>query len=140
MKYPRPNNQYTLLEILTELDLKDTPCLSFKHSDARGEFEPAIQDSHVTEEQLLSIEGLADTHWKYIRTTDEWIPVFVWAKDNERPITDFIDIAEEIDPYESKDKNGFWCTPKGFPREQYYYRDAHGDYRRTHDKKLHNEY
>jgi len=140
MKNPIRNAVYTLREIYTELNFKDTPNLSFVHSDERGTFEPAIQDSHLTEEQLLSVEGFADTRWKYLMTTNEWIPIFVWAKDNERTITDFIDIAEEIDPYDSKNKNGFWCTPKGFPREQYYYRDEHGDYRRTHDKKLHNEY
>lgn len=138
---PRRNHIYTLAQVLTELDLQDSPNLSFVVADDDGnDCEPALQTSHVKSEELLLIEGFAESRWVYHYTTHEWIPVFTFAKDNARPITDFIDMEKEIDPYDSPNRNGMWCTPKGHPREQYYMQDEHGAYRVRDTGKLYNEF
>jgi len=70
----------------------------------------------VSYEDVLSIPGFAESWWEYKYETDEWIPVFHYV--GTAPITDFIDHEPKNSSYE----NAQWCTPKGFPREQYDYR------------------
>jgi hypothetical protein len=106
-KYPIPYNIYTL-EQVTKLDLKDSPALIVHNRSA-------VQDSHVTEEELLSVPGIKQTKWKYIRTTHEWIPIFTYA--SEEPWQTYFD----SEPYQSsfkKYEDDLWITPKGFPRKQ----------------------
>lgn len=139
--YPKRQQNYTLAEVL-ELELRDSPYLSVMLEDPKtGQLVDApIQDSHMTHEQLLSVPGLKDTVWTYLYETDEWIPLFRFAAAaNTRPITDFITIEPEIDPY-NRDKVGFWCVPIGFAREQYYAINEHGEYVRRHDGSPYNEY
>lgn len=137
--YPLRNEVYTLAQIQNDLELRDGPSLNFviRAKDA-STIEACLQDSHVTTEELLTVPGFADSKWRYHYETSEWIPVFYYSDENEKPITDFIDFEEHIDPH--RDEPDLWCTPKGFPREQYYYRDEHGAIRRRHDGKRHNEY
>lgn len=106
-RYPVPYNIYTLEEITT-LNLKDSPALIVHNRNG-------VQDSHITEEELLSVPGIKQTKWKYIRTTHEWIPIFTYA--SEEPWETYFD----SEPYRSdfkQSENDLWITPKGFPRKQ----------------------
>ena len=104
MKLPSRGEIYTLQEIEETLHLKDSPCLLFHHNKT----ECVIQNSHITSEDLLGIPGFAQTLWRYIHTTEEWIPVFV---STESSILEFVDVAIGV-------RGGVWVTPKGFPRYQ----------------------
>lgn len=64
-------NIFTLKDLLA-LTLTDTPCLNISHEN---ETYP-IQTSHISEEELLSIEGWGKSTWVYKFTTSEWIPIF----------------------------------------------------------------
>lgn len=103
---PRCRVPYTLREVL-QLNLLDMPSLCINAG--------VIQHSHVTDEQLLSVPGLADTRWYYIRTTHEWIPIFKCVDD--AAVIACVDIRPSLSPYDSPDAK--WITPKGFPRLQY---------------------
>lgn len=113
---PRQNQTYLLSEVYN-LFLRDGPHFSIELEDVDHNLQVAcIQDSHVTEEEMLSILGFKDTQWVYVRETEEWIPIFKYAKSNQRPITDFVNYEKSTCPYTT---DVFWVTPKGFPREQY---------------------
>lgn len=104
MAYPVMHSVYTAREVY-ELELLDSPFLRF----CVGGSMAVIQTTHLTEEQLLSVPGFADTRWRYQRTTHEWIPLFMAVSDTE--VYACVDI--ELGPDEP------WVTPKGFPRDQY---------------------
>jgi hypothetical protein len=107
-QYPVRGVTYTLEQIMRDLRLRDSPALMVEMNTRMS----CVQDSHLSEEELLSVPGFAQTKWRYVRETIEWIPVFHWA-DAADPLT-FLD-AEP-----SNDDPGLyhWITPKGFPREQ----------------------
>ena len=105
---PRRGQIYTLREILTLLELHDSPSLGVMLDGKRG----VIQDAHLTEEQMLGVPGMADTKWRYAYTTDEWIPVF----DYVGPIAQ---LRACLDYEPDFNHDGLWVTPKGFPRKQY---------------------
>lgn len=76
-----------------------------------------IQNSHLTEEQLLSVPGLADTVWQYLRTTHEWIPIFRYVGTTD--LREVLDVELGANPDWDRDqRKWWWATPKGFPREQ----------------------
>jgi hypothetical protein len=106
---PLRGRVYALQDILTRLDLDDSPSLTFVYKG----YETCIQDSHITNEQLLTTD-LWKTHWRYERTTHEWIPIFR-AVDNDQ-VASLCDIEESRCPYSDAK---WWVTPKGFPRKQY---------------------
>ena len=108
---PRRGQDYTLQEILKELDLRDSPCLMFDHEGK----ECCIQYAHVNCEQFLSVPGIASLLWEYERTThEEWRPIFRHSTGNTPRLLECLDIEPD------KNSEGeFWVTPKGFPREQY---------------------
>ena len=112
---------YTLHQILKDLVLLDSPSLLFDLAGPNDEqmvlSQHVVQDSHVLPDDLLTIPGFADTKWQYERTTSEWIPLFHYV--DTAPITDFVDMEPEID-FDLTEKNVWWATPKGYPREQYY--------------------
>lgn len=113
---PRRGTSYTLHEIENSLELRDTAFLKFYHNGV----DCVIQTSHLTSEQLLSVPGFAETKWVYQRETHEWIPIFYWDSLQEKDVTDFVDIVDEIDYFNpEKPTKAFWVTPKGFPREQF---------------------
>lgn len=116
---PKQHEVYTLRDIVQKLSLRDSPHLGFQfRSPDPQETESVlavIQNSHVTDEDLLSIPGFADSKWKYLRETEEWIPVFSYA--DELPITDFVEMELDLHPYNLTHQ--WWVTPKGFPRDQY---------------------
>lgn len=99
--YPQRGHVYSLRDILTALELQDSPSLQYRNNP--------IQTAHLTSEQLLSVPGMAETRWQYLRTTIEWIPIFVHA-DGDVPV----DVEPNVDHPKL-----LWITPKGFPREQY---------------------
>lgn len=136
-KYAESGVNYTFAQIL-ELTLRDGPHLSFKLDVNGKKVEACLQDSHVTDEQLLAVPGFAESVWTYRYETSEWIPIFAYASTNVKPITDLIDYEPWIDPYETR--LNFWCTPKGLPRRQYYAQLPDGQIVRTSDGRPHNEY
>jgi hypothetical protein len=110
---PVVNYIYTLKEV-TELLLRDNPALIISN-------EGVVQSSHVTDQELLSVPGIQETKWRFIRETKEWIPVFKYC--SEQPWRDFFDCEPYVDPYQKYDCDGqerslLWITPKGFPRDQ----------------------
>lgn len=142
--YPRPQQEYSLRTILTTLELQDSPHLGFylkppvrgpkdphRESDERtwGEARQVIQTSHLTDEELLSVPGMADSVWVYMYTTREWIPIFRLVAGQD--IHQLVDMEPSRDKYASSDEpRCWWVTPKGFPRQQYYdenYNEPHFD-------------
>lgn len=114
LRAPQTNGVYSLREICENLRLLDSPQLLI-HIDDKSS---VIQDAHINHEELLTIPGIAETQWRYLRTTEEWIPLFTYSHLNTRPITDFVDVGPEID-MDGKKTEELWVTPKGFPRIQY---------------------
>lgn len=122
MKKPARRKTYTLEQIFTELILDDTPSFNFevRRPDA-SPVECTLQDLHVVPANLLNILGFANTEWVYQYTSIMGTPIFVYSYHNTRPISDFVDIEPAVDPFSSdKDRMVFWCTPKGYPKPQYY--------------------
>lgn len=116
MKHPVRFQTYTTREILNELFLRDSPTLLIPWCGK----ETPVQDTHVTEHELEQVPGLMDLKWEYIKTTDEWIPVFK-CNDVEAAMKCF-DVEVTVDPYLGVHEQLYWITPKGFPQEQYYKR------------------
>lgn len=107
---PQRGATYTTREVLS-LELLDSPHFGFCIDGRRT----VIQNSHCSDEELLAQPGMADVRWEYIRTTDEWIPVF-------RAVDDAAVLAVvDVEPsrYQYDDEGSMWVTPKGLPREQY---------------------
>jgi hypothetical protein len=109
--YPKREQVYTLEEVINKLHLRDSPSLNFW--DEKGNSQ-VIQTSHILEEDLLTIPGFADSKWKYIMETHEWIPIFRYV--DERPMSDFV----TMEPWECYGEPGaLWVIPKGYPRPQH---------------------
>lgn len=105
--YPITGQEYTVRQIYEDLKLKDIPHLRFYIFEVSC----VLQTSHVTDAELLSIPGVADFKFRYSHTTYEWIPVFCAV--DSRKFLEIINVETARDP-----DDGFWATPKGFPREQ----------------------
>lgn len=111
---PNMGTILTFAEII-ELELPDSPCFEFKLDGLTG----WIQDSHISIDKLKTCDGLMATKWKYLFTTNEWIPVFRYADDTDlRTVLD-IELMDREKNYTPDDEpDTWWATPKGFPREQ----------------------
>lgn len=124
LRYPQRNAEYTISEICHDLMLKDSPYLRvYLPSVEIYSFEPdaVIQDSHITQEELAQrLEGLS---FKYILTTDEWIPVFNCVN-TEEEILAKIDLDVSLDPHNKSHEGGdfvnLFVVPKGTVFEQFY--------------------
>lgn len=113
--YPKCGTIYTYKEIVEILTLRDSPSLNFSHKNMLG----VIQESHLTQEQLLSVPGMIDTTWRYVRETLEWIPLFDYSGDINK-LLEVIDIEPASEFYQSNQPiTCWWATPKGFPRNQH---------------------
>lgn len=115
-RFPLPvkGQSYTVEEIC-KLDIRDMPSLCFKHRGLPG----VIQQSHLTQEQFMSVPGMKESRWIYERETSEWIPIFYFDTNAiQLPITALVDIEIEINTYKLNPTKGWWATPKGFPRDQ----------------------
>lgn len=110
--HPRAGQTYSLRQIAETLYLRDSPSLGFTHEGRDG----VIQDSHLTEEEMLTVPGFADSQWRFVRETHEWIPIFRYA--GSQPITDFIEIEQAVDYWTGRKEDAWWAVPKGFPRPQ----------------------
>lgn len=99
--HPYPNAIFSFLEI-NDLVLGDTPCLLVPV----GSQSYPIQDGHVSVEQMLSVPGIKESMWRYIRTTMEGIPIFI-SMHTEEECLQWIDISITSD--------GYCVSPKGFP-------------------------
>lgn len=117
---PVPNRVYTVREI-GELYLDDAPFLRVRSPEEYGGGIAPIQNEIYSEEIL---EVIGDLEFKYQRTTDEWIPLFIYAGDADR-LKEVLDFELDLDPY--ADEVGAWVTVKGYPVEQYY--NWHGESR-----------
>lgn len=115
--YPERGTVYTLREMIEELTLRDSPFLRFWFAPPANlsgeEVLNVIQHSHCTNEQLLNIEGFADTLWMFQYETDEWIPLFTFAGDTKELLS-FVDMEPCADAL-----GNWWVTPKTLPRLQY---------------------
>lgn len=107
--YPRSGQVYTLAEI-TKLYLRDQPFLQFFHN---GEL-CVIQGASLSEEELCaSNPEAAKTKWRYVRETEEWIPLFRYSDENELPITAFV----TIEPSNSHEGE-YWVCWMGYYQQQ----------------------
>ena len=111
---PIKGQVYSLRNVIQDLELLDSPHLCFISKREQGE---VIQTSHLTEEELLSVPGFAETQWRYLYTTYEWIPIFRYVGRVEE-LPQYIDWESDID-----NPGHLWVTPKGFPREQYVWKE-----------------
>lgn len=105
---PQRNQVYTFEE-LTQLEHQDSPSLCFFTPDRH---QTVIQNDHMTDEEMLSIPNFKDSKWTYIRTSNEWIPIYYFYHDDDHPITEFVDTVETGDDLQPR-----WSTFKLFPRE-----------------------
>jgi|ERR1035437_2376622 hypothetical protein len=114
--YPKRYQSYTLEEICNVLKLRDNPALGFTYQNIGG----CIQDSHLTSEELLSVPGMKESKWVYIRETHEWIPCFKFDVKADQPdISTLVDVELYDDIYNLNKEPMWWATPKGFPRKQH---------------------
>jgi hypothetical protein len=114
LRYPVRGQTYTYREIAS-LTLEDSPHLCFRHECQDG----VIQTSHVTEEQLMNVPHMADSQWRYIRTTDELIPVFTFVGETDYPdIRKLCNLEQLRDYVTGEPVEGWWATPIGYPRNQ----------------------
>lgn len=111
---PERNKIYSYKEIVEILSLEDAPYLRMFIDDSYQ----SVQDSHVSEEEMLSIEGWPESQWRYMHTTHEWVPIFNYVGEDFKHL---VDVEDYIDPYpDSEFKESKWITPKNFPRPQPY--------------------
>jgi hypothetical protein len=107
-KSPRAGELYTLEEITKVLYLRDSPALMMELDGKEG----CVQNSHLSDEEILSVPGFAKTWWRFVRETHEWIPVFQWADS-----TDPREVVV-VEPLKDDPNRYLWIVPKGFPRKQ----------------------
>ena len=113
--FPRRDEVYTFAQIVNELDLRDSACLTFWENEICQN----IQDAHINEHDMLALPHWAESRWKFVMETNEWIPIFRFAKDNEVTIDQLVDKEPYIDPF-AKEDGVLWVVPKGTDRKQYY--------------------
>lgn len=107
---PVRQTQYTVEEIEKYLNLKDTPFLRFMHHGLITN----IQTGHLPV-PLYEIPGWKDLSFRYIRTTDEWIPLFNFVGEDAQ-ILALLDIEEGKQIFDNEFY--YWATPKGYPDPQ----------------------
>lgn len=122
--YPRSNTVYTLAEVY-QLDLKDSPSLGFyvsrRHVMAQFGVDfpgmqpmpSVIQDSHVSVNLSDISPEWAALRFRYLRTTQEWIPVFQAIDDDA--VVALCDVVYVYDVLINH--YGTQVTPKGHPRD-----------------------
>lgn len=117
--HPKRGEVYTVKQIVTELKLRDSPFLCSEITNPLGEkVEVVIQTAWCTEEQLIPIMG--DDRYRYIRETDEWIPVFHFTGTEEEFLKS-VECGVTLDPYlKEDDPVGMTVWPKGTEYSQYY--------------------
>lgn len=104
--FPVRGNVYSAKEIL-EMNLRDSP---FWEVPTEFGYLP-VQDSHLTEAELMGVEHWPESRWVFLLETDEWIPVFRYAK-GQRPVSELVDMKPIEDDHSSME---LFITPKGKP-------------------------
>lgn len=114
-RFPRRGEVFTAREVLG-LPLRDSPSwgITVAHDPEVEYDDPPMQDAHVTWEELLSVPGFAETQWRFVKETDEWIPVFEFVGTAEEALA-FCDVSKQWSDIWRRYE--WWVTPKGFPRE-----------------------
>lgn len=92
--YPKRGEVYTMREILEDLILRDSPFFMV-HFEGDERSNPIQYEG---EDELRKVPGLLDTRWWFDRVTDEWIPVFYYCDNNEKPITEYVTCTENKGP------------------------------------------
>jgi hypothetical protein len=108
--YPVRNQTYTLEEI-TKLYLGDSPCLRIFHENHWIPVQYDLGIDEICEKNAL----LANSRWVYIQTTDESIPVFNYAQDNDFPLTQIVTIERN---HPMNREGGHWVCFQGFHQEE----------------------
>ncbi len=80
MKYPVRGQVFTLREVMIDLPLDDSPCLQVEKNEKTWEVE-YVQTAHLTPEEFISQPGWSETKWRFIRTTNEWTPIFTAVRE-----------------------------------------------------------
>jgi hypothetical protein len=113
--YPKAGQVYTLAEIQT-LYLRDSECLM---GEIAGR-QVVIQNTHLQPEEFLAVPGASESQWRYVRETEEWIPVFRYAGP-ENGMAAFCDMSWSWDwsgkCYDRSEP--LHVVPKGYPMRQY---------------------
>lgn len=114
-RFPEHGDIFTAREVF-ELPLRDSPSfgITVAHDPDVGYDDPPIQDSHTTVTDLLSVPGFAESKWRFIKETHEWIPMFDFVGTAEEALA-FVDVHKvwnsTFECYE------WWVLPKGHPRD-----------------------
>lgn len=109
LRRPVPGCVCTARQVLCELELDDSPSWGFWIYERRA----CIQSAHLTDAELLSVPGFADTEWTYVRRTHEWVPVFNAV--DSHAILACVDAVLVTDLLMRE--TWYWVTPRGFPRD-----------------------
>lgn len=137
--YPKRGNVYTLRDVLSVLFLHDSPSLMFYHiNEAGNEVESVIQDAHIgSNEEWFAIPDFAESNWRYVRTTDEDIPVFQFVRACD-DIMKYVVIerAVDYDTGEETEREEYFVIPKGTVRVQDYYLSHPAEYEAKYGKPL----
>lgn len=115
-RMPMFGSRYTLAQIINDLELDDSPFLMVEMED---EFIP-MQTSHFLKAELLKVEGWSELQYYYIRTTNECIPIFHLVPEHKEKFVALCDINTTVYTGWNQTEDGYWITPKAFPRKQYY--------------------
>ena len=110
--YPERGQVYTLREIETGLYLRDSACLNFTHEG----IESCVQGHPDID--FTQPSAIADSEWRYVRETDEWIPVFRYA--GTTPIDELLHIEPSLNYYNGKRDGGYHAYFKGHEVKQYF--------------------
>lgn len=108
---PVPGRVYTAKQVLTELHLPDLPFFMVRGHN--NEWNP-IQTSCVSDEKALLVPGFAESLWKFVRITKEWIPVFHYVKAGLPPEA-FCTIEDDVEGR----RGHSWVCLVGFHRDQH---------------------
>jgi hypothetical protein len=90
---PVSGKVYTLKQIDTELALRDSPFLYFFNSDGEKK---VVQTSHSNED-LSNFAEWSELRFKYLRETEEWIPLFFVVEDDNAKILELLASGEDVD-------------------------------------------
>lgn len=115
--YPRNQTVYTV-EQIDQLTLGDLPFLMI---ELDGDYFP-IQ--HHLDKVGKILKGL---EFRYIRTTDEWIPIFHCVNPLE-DVKKLVEFSVDVDPYiRPGTECDFWLTIKSHPEKPHYRLTSRGD-------------
>ena len=114
--FPTRGRVYSYEELINLRNV-ESPCLMVKLliPGFTTDFQP-IQ-SYDTEAEMESLKALS---FKYIKTTDEYIPVY-HCVNTEEEILKVVDIDVYLDNFSEEEKPvSLWICPKSDPKNQFY--------------------